>query len=280
MLSPVKLATATTGWHAELDLRYASCGDRTRLIKRAHRGPLLVQRPFYPEGAICHNYILHPPGGLVGGDELVLDVHCENESHALLTTPAATKFYRSDARTARQQQTLCVAAGAALEWLPQEAIWFSGAHAYVTTRIEVEQDARFIGWESLCLGRPQSQERFNQGMAQLCLELWRDGRPLLIEQLRCPGDGAMLDSHWGLHGHAFAATLVAINAGEQEQDKLRQLATLTPGSWGVTLLDDVLIGRYLGDSADDMHQVLISAWQRLRPTLMGRTACPPRIWST
>ena len=75
------------GWSACLQLRFIQCEGVTRLGARRHFGPLLVQRPFHPEGAPCHVYILHPPGGIVAGDRLELDVHLEPGSHALLTMP-------------------------------------------------------------------------------------------------------------------------------------------------------------------------------------------------
>src|SRR5687768_1752083 len=134
------------GWRAQLHLTFARSATRTCIVERQHRGPLLVQRPFYPEGAVCHAYIIHPPGGVVGGDELQLQVDIRNEAHALLTTPAAAKFYRSDGRTARQDQILR-ADDTTLEWLPQESIFFPQANVRSTTRIELRSRAKFIGWE-------------------------------------------------------------------------------------------------------------------------------------
>ena len=75
------------GWRAELSLGFtaepvvdgprdgAPAAPLTRLTTRAHRGPLVVQRPFYPEGpGVPHVYLLHPPGGIVGGDSLRVEV--------------------------------------------------------------------------------------------------------------------------------------------------------------------------------------------------------------
>jgi len=79
------------GWHAALELGFAAASGATRLARRKHRGPLVVQRPFLPEGpGVAHVYVLHPPGGLVGGDELTLDVEVDAGAHALVTTPAAS----------------------------------------------------------------------------------------------------------------------------------------------------------------------------------------------
>ena len=101
---------AHSSWHARLELGFRDSGTRTVLAHRRHIGPLMVQRPFYPEGSICHVYLLHPPGGLVGGDSLTVDVDVAGGARALVTTPAAGKFYRSAQRTARQVQRCRVAA--------------------------------------------------------------------------------------------------------------------------------------------------------------------------
>src|SRR5205085_6360717 len=100
------------GWQAELRLRF-NCDapgplrpGRTRLVERQHRGPLVVQRPFYPEGDPCHVYLVHPPGGVVGGDALRIDATVDPGAHALITTPAATKFYRCEERISTQTQEL------------------------------------------------------------------------------------------------------------------------------------------------------------------------------
>ena len=83
-------------WHASLDLTYQRAGERTMLQHR-HSGPLRILKSLYPEGeAICHNVIVHPPGGLVGGDALDITVQAGSGAHALISTPGATRFYRSN----------------------------------------------------------------------------------------------------------------------------------------------------------------------------------------
>jgi hypothetical protein len=118
---------------------------------------LRVQRPFYPESReVCHVYLLHPPGGLVSGDELQIDIAVGRDAWALLTTPGAGKVYGSDGQGVRQQQALRIARGGTLEWLPQEMILFDGARADLGTRVELEGDARFLGAKktSCCCSPP------------------------------------------------------------------------------------------------------------------------------
>ncbi|MBF0256921.1 MAG: urease accessory protein UreD, partial [Gammaproteobacteria bacterium] len=236
-----------------------------------------VQRPFYPEGALCHCYLLHPPGGVVGGDRLEIDVRVAAGAAALITSPGATKFYASAGEQARQEQLLRVAAGASLEWLPQENIFFPAALARVQTRVELEPGARFIGWDCQCLGRPVIGERFSVGQLDLGWQIHRGGRPLLLERLRI--DPERLDGAAGLRGEPVTATLLATPAGQAELEQVRALVEVG-ASVGVTLLDDLLVLRYLGDSTEQCRRLFVQAWARLRPSVIGHEPCPPRIWAT
>lgn len=264
----------TQGWRADLQLTFARRAARTCLVERQHRGPLLVQRPFYPEGDVCHTYLVHPPGGVVGGDELRLQVDTRQGAHALLTTPAAAKFYRSDGRVARQNQILR-GDDTTLEWLPQESIFYPQANVRSTTRIELGSRAKFIGWEIACLGLPARKQPFDEGELRLHLELWVDGSPLLIDRLRISGAAP----RWGLGGHEAIGTLLAYPATRAMVDAARLLQQ--PGvELGVTLVDKVLVCRALAAQAEPIKRAFIACWQTLRPLLLDRPAVPPRIWAT
>lgn len=270
-------AQTGSGWQAELQLGFAPRPGRTALVHRKQRGPLAVQRPFYPEGDACHLYLLHPPGGVVGGDSLDIRAEVTEGAHALVTTPGATKFYLSAGDTARQTQALRVDAGAGLEWLPQENIFFPGAIAELKTQIELTGGARFIGWETQCLGRPVIGERFDSGRADFRLDISRDGHPLLLERLAVAPE--RLGGAAGLRGAPVTATLIATPASQTELEQLRAL-TADRHDAGVTLLDDLLVLRYLGDSTEQCRKLFVQAWQAIRPAVIGRAPCPPRIWST
>lgn len=286
-------AAFPAGWQARLTLGFQHQHARTILGPCAHRGPLQVQRPFYPEGSdLCHVALLHPPGGVVGGDDLCIDVTLHPGARALVTTPAAGKFYRSAGPQARQIQRLRVAAGAALEWLPQENIVYSGARVHASTRVELQGDARFIGWEILCLGRPAAGERFASGEYWQDFELWRDGEPLYLEQGRYPGGDAVLDAGWGLRGQPVSATLACVGATLEAVDALRAgweacgaLAPTEQSARGeelttATHLDGVLVCRYLGSSTARARRLLTLTWSLLRPKVFGRPPCPSRFWNT
>jgi urease accessory protein len=201
------------GWAASLDLEFAARGSRTYLAKRASVGPLVVQRPFYPEGDVAHVYLVHPPGGVVGGDQLQLNVLAKEGAHALITTPAATKFYRSDGRVARQRQEI-VAPAASVEWLPQETIVFPDARAQIATRVQLSERSRFVGWEITCYGRPASGLTFGAGRVSQDFELWVNGVPLVLDHLRLDGTADSMRAPFGLAGQPVLGTLFAYPAND------------------------------------------------------------------
>jgi urease accessory protein len=270
------------GWHARLELGFAKRMDKTVLAHRRHSGPLRVQKPFYPEpSGTCHVYLLHPPGGVAGGDSLELEVAVASGGQALVTTPAAGKFYRCDGRQASWRQRLAVAAGATLEWLPQETIVFDGCRAELCSRVELEAGARFIGWETLCLGRPAARERFATGRYRQCLEIWREQRPLLIERSLYEGGHELLAAAWGMQNYTVCATLFALPADKQALEQVRAGVVLEePGLFAATLINGVLVCRYLGYQAEHARRAFCAAWHIIRPRLLGLRACEPRIWAT
>lgn len=279
-------AVKHSGWQAELRLKFAVAPPltATRLVERQHRGPLVVQRPFHPEGDPCHAYIVHPPGGVVGGDELRIDVQVETGAHALITTPAATKFYRCDGRLSSQVQQLR-AEGAILEWLPQENIFYRAALVRTATRVQIDARSRFIGWEIGCLGLPARGEAFDAGNLGLDFELWRDrgGRercaPVFIDRLRLSGSSPARDAAWGLAGATAIGTLLATPATDADVDQVRELIATHPAA-GVTLVDGVLVLRALAAQGEAIRNLFLSVWRVLRPGIIGREAVSPRIWAT
>ncbi len=276
-----QLASTQQPWQARLELGFSRNESRTVLSRRRHHGPLVVQRPFYPEQAVCHTYLLHPPGGIVGGDQLEIDIQVATGAHALITTPAATKFYRSAGEVALLSQSLVIEDQATLEWLPQETIYFEQCKVRANTRAELQPSSRFIGWEISSLGRPASGEGFQQGSVFQTLELWLQGTPLLIERNRLLGGDAVLEATWGLKGHSNTATMVCYPAtNEQLQIARDALSNLSNGLHGVTLINNVLVCRCLTHQAMHAKALFEKVWQAVRPSLIGRPACAPRIWST
>ena len=273
-------ALQAQSWQALLELELRRVGERTRLVPRRRLGPLSVQRPFYPEGDCCHVYLLHPPGGVVGGDSLDLRVDVEAGAHGLLTAPGAAKFYLSAGATATVEQRFRVAADAGLEFLPQENIYFPGALVDARTSIELEAGARLLLWEKHCFGRPANDEFFARGRLRSRIELRRAGELIYSELQRV--DAAELGRASGFRGQPVGGTLLACG-GEFADDAVGALQQLTPGTGVVGLTrvrEDLLVARYLGPDTRDLDDYFVRLWARIRPLLLRRDACRPRIWNT
>jgi len=298
------------GWQARIELEFRAVGPRTVLVRNEHHGPLVVQKPFYPEDeGPAHVYLVHPPGGVCGGDNLSVALDLGDRAHALATTPAAGKFYRSAGQPARLDQHFRVGAGAGLEWLPQETIVYDGAVAAMTTRVELAPTAGYLGWEIVCLGLTASNKPFTRGVFSQRLEIRRDNRPLFIENLRCQGGDPGLTAPWGLSGHSVAATFACtLAAPEPSGAASPALGAALPVARGAALpaskeaalsaardavapftennlvavsaCDDLIVCRLLGRDSATAKKTFIAVWRALRPLTLGRPAHPPRIWAT
>jgi urease accessory protein len=276
----------SAGWEARLELTFELRAQRTVLASRRHVGPLTVQRPFYPEAdGTCHAYVLHPPGGVVGGDRLELDATVAGGgARALLTTPAATKFYRCPERRAAQSQHFRVGAGSRLEWLPQENIVYDGADIALETRIELQADAQLIAWEVSCLGRPAIEERLSYGRVRQRLSVLRDGEALLLERALYAGGSDALRQPYGLNGQPVVGTLVCVtkrSPSDATLERVREaLHAVAAHETACTQLPSVLVCRYLGASTERAQLAFRAAWAVLREDCFGTSAVAPRIWAT
>jgi len=274
-------STDNSGWRASLELEFAQVGPHTVLKHSRHYGPLRVQRPFYPEGKLAHVYLLHPPGGVVGGDQLKISVDVTSAAQVLCTTPGCGKFYLSAGAPARLEQQLHVAAASSLEWLPQDNILFDGARLQASTRIDLEDDAVFIGWDITCLGRPASGECFEHGVLDSRLTLYHNQTLQLVENQRVFSERE-LNAAAGLRGEPVQAILLAFPCDPAHLESVRNtLAELAPTLLiAATLIDRLLVVRALGSDSGTLRQGMIEIWRTLRPQLLDRPAVPPRIWAT
>lgn len=271
------------GWAARLRIDYTRDGDRTIALDR-HEGPLRVLQRLYPEGpGICHHVVVHPPGGVVGGDRLEIAARLDPGTHALLTTPGATRFYRSSGEAATMQVDLDLAAGARLEWLPLETIAHRGCIVENRLTMRLAPSAETIGWDLLALGLPASGEAFDAGQFRQHLEMpghW-------LERGLVRGDDALLlDSPLGFGGRrvlgtAWFAAGAALDARRAEALIEGARALLGDAQAGVTSpTARLVVLRVLADRAEpamQLMQAVRAAWRRDAWALQAE---PPRVWRT
>jgi urease accessory protein len=277
-------------WRGELSLSFAATERGTVVARRRHEGPFYIQQPFYPGDGACHVYLLHPPGGLAAGDELDLDVDVGTGAAALLTTPAATKFYRSDGAPSVQRQKLRVAAGASLEWLPLDTILFGGSRALIETDVELSPGARFIGWEQISLGRPFSGDPYATGTLEQHMRIVSGAEPLLLESLRFAAGDPLLTAACGLQSFGVCGVLYAFPASDPLLVRAKtRLGAATPSPephfstqvrCGATLLGELLVVRCLAREPEALRNLFEELWCELRAGVLGRAPSPPRVWRT
>lgn len=275
-------ADGAAGWEAELVLRFARSDRRTALAARRHRGPLVVQKPLYPEGEeVCQVLLLHPPAGIVGGDRLGIDIEVGAGAHAQVATPGATRWYRSAGPTAVATTRLRVAEGGVLEWLPQEAIAFDGAQARLALDVELDAGATLLGWDIVALGRPAAGEAFARGAWRQQCTIRRGSELVWCERVALEGGARALHSGAILGGAPVFGTLW-VAAPDVPPDVLARCrgVPVSDGACGVTQLPGILLARYAGGSAEGARTYFALLWRILRPAAIGRDAVPLRIWTT
>lgn len=275
-------------WHARLHLHYTRRGERTVAFDR-HEGPLRVLQPLYPEGsAVCHHVLVHPPGGLVGGDRLHVDLRLEAGCHALVTTPGAARLYRSTGETVEQRVQARLEAGSRLEWLPLETLAYSGCLARNRLHFDLAPGAELIAWDVLAFGLPAAGKPFERGSVLQEIEL----RDTWLERGRVEAtDHRLLDSPLGLAGRRVMATLcfaagsgVAAARREALLESARAIAAADPwlaGQTGVTAPNDsVVVLRALADRVEPAMQMLGRVRACWRSTAWSLEATTPRVWRT
>lgn len=275
------------GWHGRLELNYRHDGDRT-LAHDRHSGPLRVLQSLYPEGpGICHHVLVHPPGGIVGGDALHVQANLQAGAHALITTPGATRFYRSAGEGALQSVTARIDDGARLEWLPLETICHSAALADNQLRFELQPGGEMMGWDIVALGLPASGEAFEAGHYAQRIEL----PGVWLERATLRGDDQhLLDSPLGFAGHRVLATMwfaTGTAMTPDRRDRLLEAAreqasthTLARTAGCTSPNAQVVVLRLLAPRVEPAMQLLSTVWARWREVGWGLDAVAPRVWRT
>jgi len=274
-------------WHGHLSLRYRRDQDRTTALDR-HEGPLRVLQRLYPEGpGICHSVLVHPPGGIVGGDVLGLEVTLAPGAHALITTAGATRFYRSAGEIATQRAELRLEGDARLDWLPLESIAFSGCLAENELRFTLDPAAEMIGWDILALGLPASAQPFVRGRYRQSIDLpggW------LERGIIDADDRLLLDSPLGLAGRRTMATLFfAAGSALAEARKAALLEharriggahALAETAGTTSPMPQVVVLRVLAPAVEPAIALCTQVWQAWRRLAWDLPAVPPRVWRT
>ncbi len=296
MTSNVLVKQSKNQWLAELQLDFSYTAHGTQLSRTSRKGPLSVQKAFYPEGRDCaHVYLLHPPAGIVSGDELRVLIALQSQAHLLLTTPGANRFYRAredlSIGDSKQTQitTVTLASQAKCENLPQETIVYEGADGFNTVDINICSDSVYLGWDITCLGLPHSDQPFSNGRYSQLNRLFCDEKLIYHDRITISPENNLLKHPTGLAANSVFATFLAYapqKLQEQQQKEvlndLRQIIIQAQAEQqiSITSINELLIIRYLGAHAQQCKNLFIELWQYLRPLYLDKVSLQPRIWHT
>jgi len=273
-------------WHARLQLDYLLENHRS-VARHQHNGPLRILQSLYPEGdAVCHNVLVHPPGGLVGGDRLDLQVSAGPGAHGLVTTPGATRFYRSAGERALQQTHIRLAPDARLEWLPAEALCYNQCQAENHIVFDLAPGAELIGWDITALGLPHANQPFERG--QLVQHLEMPG--VWLERGRIDAaDHRLMNSPLGLNGQRCTASMFFLAGSPLERQRRQQALDLAreviersalQATVGATSPNpQVVVVRALAPLVEPAMQLMQQVWAAWRGHFWNMPAVRPRIWA-
>ncbi|WP_026434648.1 urease accessory protein UreD [Acidovorax sp. JHL-9] len=273
-------------WYARLQLNYTLENART-VARFEHDGPLRILQSLYPEGdGICHNVLVHPPGGLVGGDTLDITASVGPGAHGLVTTPGATRFYRSTGERALQRTHLSLEENSRLEWLPLESLCYNACQAENHLTINIAPGAECMGWDVTALGLPHAGQAFDTGRFVQHIEvpgLW------LERGVIDAADRRLLQSPLGLAGHRCVASLFFTTGapmGKARRDAALDAAralmdthALKATAGATSPNGQVVVLRVLAPQVEPAMQLLQQVRSAWRAALWQLDAAPPRIWS-
>jgi urease accessory protein len=257
-----------------LRLGFKRRSEWTVLERLGQDGCLKARFPRVEPGGWMQAVTLNSSGGVAGGDQLSTSVMAGPDTQVTLASQAAERFYRALPGSISTVATgVQLADGAALEWLPQEAIVFDGAAVGRSLRVELAGTARFLGVESLVFGRTAMGETVHQASIADLIEIRREGRLLLHDRTRLAGPVAALLGRRGIGaGAAAVATLILVGRdAEARLDAVRD--ALAPFDAGASAWDGMLIARIVAENGACLRLAVVAGLAVLRE---GRPL--PRVW--
>ena len=284
-------------WLASLLLEFSATSSGTQLTRTKRNGPLSVQKAFYPEGRDCaHIYLLHPPAGIVSGDELRININVNEHAHSLVTTPGANRFYRAredlsigDSKQA-QHCELFLAEQAKCENFPLETIVYEGADGVNTVDVHLKSGSSYLGWDITCLGLPRSNQYFKNGCYTQLNRVYCDENLIYHDRISIKPDNKIHQHMAGLNNKNVFATFIAYAPKGKLSDadnkaliaELRHSIITSKAEKNISIsqIRQLLVIRYLGQHAEECKALFIQLWQLIRPLYLNKTANIPRIWHT
>lgn len=281
-------------WQASIKLEFRKDKDKTLMVRNLHYGPLVVQKPFYPEVA-CHVYLLHPPGGVASCDHLCVEAKANEHSQVLITTPGATKFYKGDNSYSLFEQNFYVENDASLEYLPAQNIFYKGTHTKVKTTFYLKDNSRFAFRDVSKCGMKDEERPFENSSLFNTVTIVENGKEKLIETSFIDGQDD-LEALSGNYGCVYTGTYITNKVCEETLDKIRAILDSYKDNdsfehpkrkdpnfrfyVAAGVVDNYTVVRFLSSQNEAIEKAIVDIWKLTRFETVGLKACLPRIWST
>lgn len=271
-------------WHAQLKIIYKNENEKTVPIFLDHHGPLIIQKPFYPED-VCHTYLLHPPGGVAGCDELEYDITLNDNSYVLLTSPGYTKFYTTELNEVSTSNIkFNVANGAFLEYLPLGSIFFQGTNTKNYISFNLENNGNFFYKDVLVFGNPVINDVFS-GTVTNSLKVLKNNK-LVYQDVSFINGNTTIQNFSGLGNYRYLGIMLCSGLSnitvQKIKDLVHQWSTVLSNQIkvGITSVDELTSGKILAHNNIDIEELLLKIWEISRKDFNGKEAIHPRIWNT
>ncbi|MBN9673210.1 urease accessory protein UreD [Labrenzia aggregata] len=222
--------------------------------------------------------LINTAGGLTGGDTIAYEVGVGADAHAIVTSQAAERAYRSPGGSAKMTSRLTVEAGAQLEWLPQETILFNESSLTRSLTADLFSDARLLALETVVLGRKAMGEEINSVFFRDSWRIRRDGKLIFADDVRFDGDPARYLSGPATagQGHVVATFADCALDAEDRLQKARACLSALPRKsirTAVSAWNGLLVARFVSNDGRDLRNALTTF-------LTGyRSADLPRVWT-
>ena len=265
--------------HGLLEMTLRQQGERTVAREIRHQAPLRMIRPFYPEGGPAHLYLLNTTAGILEGDEFEIFLRLEKGTHAVVTTPAATRIHPTPSGEAHQRITLSVGREAALEYLSEPILPYAGSVFHQETEIILEEQATLFYVDLLGPGRLGRGESFAYRLYENQLRIIDPEGILVQERFRLAPLERPLEEIGVMEGFSHLGTLYLICPEPAREALLTAFRTVEHPLlfWGATLLSRRgLAVRALGHDTPALHDFFLNLWELFRKEVFGRTLPPIR----
>jgi len=263
------------GKDGRLSLAFERRGAATVLTERRFTLPLQALEPIPVDGGTLCLMLLNPTGGILGGDRLKTEITLGPGAHVCLTTPSATKVYRSLGPPALQDTSITLGEGAVLEYLPDHVIPYPGSILHQSLTVEMGQGSRAILADAIAVGRLCRGERWGFSEVVSRITVAAQGQPRFLDRIKLGSSKWLPEGLGGMEGFGYVATfgLFAESVSNWEkilhalEEQLRELPSIAAGV--SPLARGGCLVRLLAASAHDLSKALLALWALSRELLLG-----------